>query len=108
MKTRKAMRDLTIDVKWPQRVYQAVPAFSMALYCAAAICHGLADTPQAGEPNPTAQSDGAARSVRPDAHPADAEPQFRQGLRLAGATKTEEATKDLPALIQNYPLLPKP
>ncbi len=108
MKTRKAMRDFTIDVKWPQRVYQAVPALSMALYCATATCHGLADTPQAGEPNPTAQSDIAARSVRPDAHPADAEPQFREGLRLAAANKTEEAIKVFSGLIQNYPLLRQP
>jgi tetratricopeptide (TPR) repeat protein len=109
MKTRKAMLDLTIDVKWPKRAYaQALPALSMALYCATGTCHGLADTPPAGGPNPTAQSEVAARSVRPDAHPADAEPLFREGLRLAAANKTEGAIKVFSGLIQNYPLLPQP
>lgn len=113
MKTRKAMLDSMIDVIWPQRAYQALPALSLALYCATATCRELADTPLAGEPNPTAQSEAAARSVRPDAHPADAhpadaEPQFREGLRLAAANKTEEAIKVFSGLIQNYPLLPQP
>ena len=110
MRTRKAMLDLMIDVKWPQRAYvQALSALSMALYCATATGHGLADTPPAGEPNSTAQSEAAApRSVRPDAHPTDAESQFREGLRLAAANKTEEAIKVFSGLIQNYPLLPQP
>jgi tetratricopeptide (TPR) repeat protein len=108
MKTRKAMLDLMIDVKWPQRVYaQALPALSMALYCATATCYELADTSLAGEPNPTAQSEVAARSVRPDAHPTDAEPLFREGLRLAAVNKTEAAIKVFSGLIQNYPLLPQ-
>jgi tetratricopeptide (TPR) repeat protein len=109
MKTRKALLDLMIDVKWPRRAHvQALSALNMALYCASATCHGLADTPPAGEPNSTAQSEVAARSVRPDPHPTDAEPQFREGLRLAAANKTEEAIKVFSGLIQNYPLLPQP
>jgi len=113
MKTRKAVPDLMIDVKWPQRAYvQTLLALSLTLYCATATCHGLADTPPAGEPN-SAQSEAAARNVRPDAHPADAhpadaEPQFREGLRLAAANKTDEAIKVFSGLIQNYPLLPQP
>jgi tetratricopeptide (TPR) repeat protein len=100
MKTRRAVLDLMIEVKWPQRAcVQALPVLSMALYCATATCHGLADTPPAGEPNPTAQ---------PDAHPTDAEPRFREGLRLAAANKTDEAIKVFSGLIQNYPLLPQP
>jgi tetratricopeptide (TPR) repeat protein len=108
MKTRKAALDSMIDVKWPQRAYQALPVLSMALYCATATCRGLEDTPPVGEPNPTAQSEVATRSVRPDAHPADAEPQFREGLRLAAANKSEEAIKVFSGLIQNYPLLSQP
>ena len=99
MKTRKAVLDSMIDVKWPGRAcVQALSALSMALYCATATCHGLADTPPAGEPNPTAQP----------SHPTDAEPRFREGLRLAAANKTEEAIKVFSDLIQNYPLLPQP
>jgi tetratricopeptide (TPR) repeat protein len=109
MKTRKAMLDLMIDVKWPQRAcLQALPALSMALYCATATCHGLADPPPAGEPKPAARSEAAALAVRPDADRTDAEPQFREGLRLAAANKTEEAIKVFSGLIRNYPLLPQP
>jgi tetratricopeptide (TPR) repeat protein len=104
-----AMLDLMIDVKWSQRACaQALPALSMALYCATATCHGLADTPLAGEPNPAAQSEVAALDARPDADRTDAERLFREGLRLAAANKTEAAIKVLSGLIQNYPLLPQP
>jgi tetratricopeptide (TPR) repeat protein len=103
------MLDLMIGVKWSQRAYaQALSALSLALYCATATCHGLADPPLAREPNPPAQSEAAARAGRPDADRTDAERLFREGLRLAAANKTEAAIKVLSGLIQNYPLLPQP
>jgi tetratricopeptide (TPR) repeat protein len=103
------MLDLMIDVKWSQRAYaQALSALGLALYCATAPCHGLADPPLAGEPNPAAQSEAAALAARPDADRTDAERQFREGLRLAAANKTEAAIKVLSGVIQNYPLLPQP
>src|ERR1700676_2026324 len=102
-----AMLDLMIDVKWSRRA-QALSALSLALCCATATCHGLADPPLAGEPTPAAQSEVAALAVRPDADRTDAERLFREGLRLAAANKTEAAIKVLSGLIQNYPLLPPP
>jgi tetratricopeptide (TPR) repeat protein len=103
------MLDLMIDLKCSQRAYaQALPALSVALYCATATCHGLSDTPLAGGLNPAAPSEVAARAVRPDADRKDAERLFREGLRLAAANQTEAAIKVFSGLIQNYPLLPQP
>ena len=81
------MLDLMSDVKWSPRAYaQPLPALSMALYCATATCHGLADTPLADEPNPAEQSEVAALAARPEADRTEGMMLVYDGGLLTGAS----------------------